>query len=84
MEANKVYTSLTLFTLLCRNHFGETPVDSAFKSGRKELIDLLDLDKEGLLPSSADDPKLPTLIMEVRRFTQHIIQTVGNILIICN
>ena len=52
-------------------------MDSAFKSGKKELTDLLD--KEGLLPSSADDPKLPTLIMEVRRFTQHIIQTVGNI-----
>ena len=64
-----VYTSLNYNYSLCRNHFGETPVDSAFKSGKKELIVLLD--KERLLPS-ADDSKLPSHIMEVRKFTQHI------------
>ena len=48
------------FTL--RNHYGETPVDSAFRSGKKEMIELMD--KGGLLPRH-DDPKLKNFIVEV-------------------
>ena len=49
------------FTL--RNHYGETPVDSAFRSGKKEMIELMD--KGGLLPRD-DDPPLKKSIMDVR------------------
>ena len=56
-------------TIYFRNRFGETPVESAVKSGKKEVVELLD--KEQLLPSG-NDPKLPSPIIEVRKFTQHI------------
>lgn len=60
---------MIIYFALIRNHFGETPVESAVKSGKKEVVELLD--KEQLLPSP-NDPKLPSHIVEVRKFTKHI------------
>ena len=56
-------------TIYFRNRFGETPVESAVKSGKNEVVELLD--KEQLL-HRANDPELPSHIMEVRKFTQPI------------
>ena len=47
-----------------RTLYGETPVGTAFRSGKKELIDLLDEDH--LLPRD-DDSELDTSIVEVRQ-----------------
>ena len=58
---------LFLYFALNRNRFGETPVDSAFRSGKKELVDLLD--KEQLLPRDKD-PKLPSSITKVRNLVR--------------
>ena len=44
--------------------YGETPVGTAFMSGKKDLIDLLDEDH--LLPRD-DDPELDPSIVEVRK-----------------
>ena len=44
--------------------YGETPVGTAFRSGKKGLIDLLDEDH--LLPRD-DDPELDASIVEVRQ-----------------
>ena len=38
-------------------------MESAFKSGKNEVVELVD--RDGLLPR-ANDPKLPNYIMEVR------------------
>jgi len=48
-------------------------VESAFKSGKKEVVELLD--KEGLLPS-ANDRKLPNPIIEVRNSNGDIMRNV--------
>ena len=45
------------------NEYGETPVDSAYRSGEQKMIELMD--KDGLLPRD-DDPKLPSRICDVR------------------
>ena len=54
---------LFLYLALNRNRFGETPVDSAFRSGKEEVVELLD--KEQLLPRDTD-PKLQSSITKVR------------------
>ena len=50
---------------IIRNQYGETPMDSAYRSGKKEVIDLMD--KDGLLPRD-DDPELPSNIRDVSDF----------------
>ena len=44
-------------------------MESAFKSGKNEVVELVD--RDGLLPR-ANDPKLPNYIMEVRNSSRDI------------
>ena len=48
-------------------------MESAFKSGKKEVVELLD--KEGLLPS-ANDQKLPSSVIEVRNSSGDIMRNI--------
>ena len=53
-----------IISYIVRTLYGETPVGTAFRSGKKELINLLD--KDHLLPRD-DDSELDTSIVEVRQ-----------------
>ena len=61
-----IYRMLSQFCFISHyysNEYGETPVDSAYRSGEQKMIELMD--KDGLLPRD-DDPKLPSRICDVR------------------
>ena len=52
--------------------YGETPLGTAFKSGKRRLVDLLDKDR--LLPRDDDnESKLETTIVKVLKASTHIL-----------